>query len=205
MSTTQTPSKFSFSAVLLLFIVSLASMVNSGGITAQTAEIQAAVEYLNRVRANPNAFSDEIGVPLHNAEPLHALTWNTSLGAAAQRKAEDMARRGYFDHVDPEGYGMNYFIAQAGYELHPLCLQDRSDNFWESIAAGSDSPTESIIQLINDGVNSTDLTYGGHRVHLLGMGDNYANCEDIGIGFARNPNSRYRYYCVVLIAKHTLR
>jgi len=171
---------------------------------AQSEAIQEALTYLNRVRANPDAFSEEIGVPLHNAIPRHALKWDSRLGAAAQRKAEDMARRGYFDHVDPEGYGMNYFIQQAGYELHPLCLDDRSNNFWESIAAGSSTPVASIIQLINDGVNSTDLTYAGHRVHLLGMSDNYADCDDIGIGFAYAPNSRYRYYCVVLIAKHTL-
>ena len=59
---------------------------------AQSEAIQEALTYLNRVRANPDAFSEEIGVPLHNAIPRHALKWDSRLGAAAQRKAEDMAR-----------------------------------------------------------------------------------------------------------------
>ncbi len=42
----------------------------------------------------------------------------------------------------------------------------------------------------------------GHREHLLGVSDFYANALDIGIGFAANPDSRYRYYWVVVIAKH---
>ena len=43
---------------------------------AQSEAIQEALTYLNRVRANPDAFSEEIGVPLHNAAPRHALKWD---------------------------------------------------------------------------------------------------------------------------------
>jgi len=47
---------------------------------------------------------------------------------AAQIKAEDMAKRNYMAHVDPDGYGMNHFINKAGYKLIPAFMKSNSAN-----------------------------------------------------------------------------
>jgi uncharacterized protein YkwD len=168
---------------------------------AQSTELIEAFNYLNNVRANPGKFSDEIGVNLRGIKSIHALRWNENLAAAAQNKAEDMANRDYFDHVNPEGYGMNYFINYYGYSLNASWIEKKSSNYFESISAGARTPKEAIINLIDDGGETVHLN-AGHRVHLLGLKDFYQPCYDIGIGWAYNPNSTYRYYCCVLIAKH---
>jgi hypothetical protein len=48
---------------------------------------------------------------------LGGLTINPVLTAAAQAKADDMAARGYFAHVSPEGKDSWYWFRQAGYRF----------------------------------------------------------------------------------------
>jgi uncharacterized protein YkwD len=147
-----------------------------------------AYQYLNEVRQRPSAFSEEIGVDLSYVQALSALTWSDELAQAAEKKALDMAKRDYFDHVNPEGYGMNYWIVKAGYKLPDF----------ESIQAGLSSGVEAIKNLILDeGANPP-----GHRNHLLGILPFWSNCTDVGIGIARDPDSEYEYYTCVLVAKH---
>ena len=77
-------------------------------------EAQKAYQYLNEVRQHPSAFSEEIGVDLRYVQAVPKLVWSNELAQAAEKKALDMATRDYFDHVDPDGYGMNYWIVKAG-------------------------------------------------------------------------------------------
>jgi len=157
-----------------------------------------AYQYLNEVRHNPSEFSEEIGVDLNYVEALPALAWSNELTQAAEKKALDMATRNYFDHVDPNGYGMNYWIAKAGYKLPDEWLKKKGYNNFESIQAGLTTGVEAIKNLILDeGTNPP-----GHRNHLLGIMPFWANCTDVGIGMAYNPDSEYRYYTCVLVAKH---
>lgn len=164
----------------------------------QTLELQEALDFLNNVRANPNAYSNEIEVSLIDIEPMHPLKWNVNLAAAAQRKAQDMADRNYFAHVDPDGYGMNYFIQKAGYQLISDFLVEKASNNFESLSAGSETLKKSIIALIKD----EGVVGYGHRKHLLAIDNFWKPCYDIGIGWGYNANSTYKTYCCVLIAKH---
>lgn len=164
-------------------------------------ELKAAFDYLNAVRANPAAYSEEIGVDLSGVEARPALVWNETLAKVAKEKADDMAARNYFAHVNPEGYGMNFFINKAGYTLDPDWVKDVSKNFFESLSAGVEGGKAFIIQLINDG----DLpnAQAGHRQHLLSMDNFWKSCVDIGIGQSYNENTTYQWYTCVIIAKHT--
>lgn len=182
--------------------VTILTLLLSLSCRAQSPELSAALQYLNAVRANPGAYSGDAGADLSDIAPMPALLWNEQLAEAARRKAQDMATRRYFDHVDPDGYGMNHFIHQAGYTLNEAFLRNRSANMFESISAGTSSPRAAIINLISDG-NEPVHEKAGHRLHLLGIKDFWRNCQDIGIGWASNPNAPYRTYCVVLIAKHS--
>ena len=189
-----------FNKRIALFLFSF-YLLKAPIISAQTTELQEALNYLNNVRANPGKYSNEIGVFLGDLPAKHPLQWNNQLAKAAQFKAEDMANRNFFGHVNPEGLGMNFFINEFGYTLNPSWLENKSSNFFESLSAGANSPKAAIINLINDGDEVIHLN-AGHRVHLLALKDFYDPCYDIGIGWAYHPNSTYKYYCCVLIAKH---
>lgn len=168
--------------------------------TAQkSADMKEAFEFLNQVRANPGKFSNEVNINMSDIKAVHALAWNDTLAKVAQEKAEDMAKRDYFDHVDPDGNGINIRILKAGYKMPEAWTNKKSNNFFESIAAGKKGIKESIVQLLYDS-GAMPHTAAGHRVHLLGMNDFYSNLKDIGIGHA--DGGKWGSYTVVVIAKH---
>ena len=47
--------------------------------------------------------------------PAPPLAWDANLVVAAASHAEDMARRGYFDHDSPEGREAGHRVRAAGY------------------------------------------------------------------------------------------
>tara|TARA_B110000977_G_scaffold175393_1_gene230101 strand:+ start:26 stop:619 length:594 start_codon:yes stop_codon:yes gene_type:complete len=158
-----------------------------------------AYNFLNDVRSNSESFKDVFPFLKSSNINSEKLIWNETLALVAQRKAFDMADKNYFDHVDPLGYGINYYINKAGYKLISAFLKNKKDNNFESLGAGYDDGISAIKNLIIDkGVPSL-----GHRKHLLGMGDFWSSGKDIGIGFVRSKNgSMYNTYLCVIIAKH---
>jgi uncharacterized protein YkwD len=176
-------------------------VVNVIGIQLDTIEAKEAFEYLNKIRANPKIYSEEIGDNLDYIASKIALEWNPILASVAQEKAIDMANRNYFGHTDPDGYGMNYFINKAGYTLPEYQLQNKNANFYESISAIYDQKDLGkviIKQLILDkGLKGRDNK--GHRIHLLSIGDFRKNAKHIGIGIAKSSKSKYDVYCSVII------
>jgi uncharacterized protein YkwD len=48
---------------------------------------------------------------------LTPVTYNYSLERAAQMKAEDMVKNGYFDHNSPDGKQPWYWMEKAGYDF----------------------------------------------------------------------------------------
>ena len=127
------------------------------------------------------------------------LVWNEALAKVAEAKAMDMAKRGYFDHISPEGYSINYYINKAGYKLDPKFLNQRTNNYFESIQAGAESGEAAMNDLILD----AGVPELGHRKHLLGMDDWNSSLVDIGIGFVRTgQGAKYRTFTSVIIAKH---
>ena len=161
-------------------------------------EAQAAYRFLNEIRQNPDDFSSETGVDLGYVEAKPELNWDKKLAGAAEKKALDMATRNYFGHTDPDGYGMNYHIFHAGYQIPEDWFEDVASNFFESIQAGHSTGRMAIIDLIVD----EGLDPPGHRNHLLGIDDFWSNCTDIGIGMAKKEGSTYTYYMCVMVAKH---
>ena len=162
------------------------------------AEAKKAFEYLNKIRANPAAYSKELGVDLSKVKAQPALKWNDTLAKVAEAKAMDMAKRAYFAHVDPEGKGINIMIHEAGYKLNPKWINDKSKNFFESLEGGSVTGELAIRHLV---IDSPDQGFG-HRKHLLGMEEFYASNKDVGIGFVLDPSGKYPGYMSIIIAKH---
>ncbi|WP_294185622.1 CAP domain-containing protein [uncultured Sphingobacterium sp.] len=158
-----------------------------------------AYELLNNIRTNPEKYTKELN--LFNLQKIKRtkLNWNKQLAEVAVYRAKDMAKRSYFDHVSPEGYGPNYFIEEAGYKLNSEWLSKRSANNFESIAANRASATAAVKALI---IGKESPGYH-HRTHLLGMDQWNASLYDIGIGYVECKGAKpYESYLVVIIAKH---
>src|SRR6478735_2830618 len=130
-------------------------------------EAQQAFQLINTIRSDPEKYYQEL--QLNGKLPItkNPLRWNDTLARVAEAKALDMAKRNYFDHVSPEGYGINYFINQSGYTLNADWLKNKKENFFESIGSGHDSGEAAIQSLIIDEEDANK----GHRNHLLGIGD----------------------------------
>ena len=161
------------------------------------AAAKANFEELNAVRQNPKLYAQQYKLPaLAKISPRNPFVWDDTLAKLAQQKAEDMARGNYFGHVDKKGKGMNFYLWQARYPLPSYFSKDARANNVESIAANTESPLVFVRQLIEDqGVPSL-----GHRKHLLSLNEESTPSTHIGIGIAYNPNSKYKYYCSILIA-----
>jgi uncharacterized repeat protein (TIGR02543 family) len=109
----------------------------------------------------------------------------------ARSRAADMAKRNYFDHVNPDGHGPNYLVRQAGYALPSWWDTNPKANYIESIAGGYTSPSAAW----DAWMNSTP-----HRTHLLATNSFYADQTNFGVGFAYDSSSTYQYYWVVITA-----
>jgi uncharacterized protein YkwD len=182
----------------VFLFLSLCFFLNPSPPRIDKEEAQKAFLLLNQIRSNPAAFTDEMPF-LAEIEKRPLLQWNDTLAKVAEAKALDMATRKYVGHVDPDGYGLNQKINEAGYKLNSKWLTSKELNYFESISAGAPSGESAIRTLIIDkGIPSL-----GHRKHLLGLDQWAASLYDIGIGFARPDESQpYKSYVCVIIAKH---
>lgn len=131
-----------------------------------------------------------VGTPEQNRITF---TCNATLTQVARERALDMATRDYVSHVNPDGYGPNYLVRQAGYPLPDYYSSDPASNNIESIAAGYNNAVT---------VWSSWMDSDSHRTHLLGETEFYAEQIDYGIGHVYvESGSTYQHYWVVLTAK----
>lgn len=94
-------------------------------------------------------------------EGLGALRTDQSLQSAAQRKAEDMAERGYFAHTDPDGKTPWQWVEESGYAYGSV---------GENLAVNFDTAEEVVMEW---------LASPSHRENLLN--ERYT---ETGIGIA---------------------
>jgi hypothetical protein len=120
-----------------------------------------------------------------------SLNCNPILAQVARSHAQDMAERGYFDHVNPDGYGPNYLVTQAGYHLPDWYPQAPDANNLESIGAHFETA---------DKVWSAWVNSPGHRLHVLGLDPFWAEHTEVGVGYYYDANSEYGAYWVVITA-----
>lgn len=190
--------RFIMRSILYILFILLAVNANAQ-ITYDAKESMLAIEYLNRIRQDPPKYTDSTGTPgLRYAKPKLVLTVDSILMKVARIKATDMAENNYFDHINKQGEGINWMIHAHGYTLSEIFLRKKHFNSFESIAAGYSTGVANINTLILDKGYETPA----HRQHLLGMTMAWADCTDIGVAIVHNPKSKYKYYCVIIIAKH---
>jgi uncharacterized protein YkwD len=182
---------------LLLILNSASTQQVVSGLDQKEARLM--FDYLQQLRQKDVPSND----PLLKYVPKNAvkLIWNDTLAAVAEARATDLATRNYFDHIDRKGRGVNYYIAEAGYQLEPEWIENKDYNFFESLEAGKETYKEIIADLIIDkGVPSK-----GHRKHLLGLDDWNSKNTDVGIACFRvgdDMKAEYSTYTVIIIARH---
>jgi hypothetical protein len=113
------------------------------------------------------------------ASDVPPLTVNPFLVAAAQRKADDMAARGYFSHESPEGASPWQWMQEVGYQ-YASAGENLAVNFVDS-----------------DVVMQAWLSSESHRTNILN-----GNFTEIGVATARgNYRGREAIFVVQLFAR----
>ncbi|MEG3858602.1 CAP domain-containing protein [Microcoleus sp. herbarium12] len=178
----------------------------STGTPGLDPEERSALDYLNSARQNPQAAGQQLGINLSGVTPRPPLTPDPILNQVAQQRADDLAARNYFDHVDPDGLGPNIKVQRAGYPLPSFYLGNPANNFIESLSTvytvGNSSSfgtsgKDQIATLLVDAGTSPP----GHRIHLLALNDFYGKHTDVGIGYTSvTRGNQTSYYMAVLTA-----
>jgi len=128
----------------------------------------------------------------HPRQGRPRMTHDAHLHLVARAKARDMARRDYFAHVDPDGFGPNRVIAMTGYGLPEHYSKARSGNNVESIVAGTVFTPETAFR---EWMKSKP-----HRDHVLAREKFYRDQTRFGVGYFRSPDRILRNYYVFLSA-----
>ncbi len=180
-----------------LFLLPSFTIYPGQGVFIDRAQEQKAFVLLNKVRKDPNAYSERYGTSLRGISPRPDLIWNDSLAAVAERKAMSMAYNGYFGHVDSKGYGINYYVNKA-YPISDDLLKDKKLSTLEAIQGGAPSG-EGAIKYIVTNYNNEDPT---GRQLVLGEGEFNGSLNEVGIGYVHATTStKYQSYTVIIIAK----
>lgn len=127
----------------------------------------------------------------HSSQQRSEMVYDPILNMVARAKALDLGERGYFAHVDPDGYGPNKAASLAGYELPAWWGDANNLNYIESIAAGYADASSAFSGWMNS---------SGHRRHVLGEIDFFAQQTRYGIGYAEVSGSPYQRYYVFISA-----
>lgn len=168
-----------------------------GGMQLDKDQAQRAFVLLNKVRHDPNGYSERFGFSLHDVIPRPDLFWDDSLAAVAERKAMDMASRGYFGDVDPDGYGINYYINKADFALSADLIKHKHQSNLEALDRDAPSGEVAIKDII---IDKHKLGDDGRKL-ILGVGDFNSKLTDVGIGYVKGSGStKYRSYICIIVA-----
>lgn len=115
------------------------------------------------------------------------LRCNPILAAVAAAHARDMATRHYTGSINPEGYGPNYQVRQAGYALPTYYNTSATGNNIESNFAGYTSAAAVWATAVNND-------------QLHGNGKFWAAQTEFGIAYYNDPASLLSGYWVVITA-----
>jgi uncharacterized protein YkwD len=123
-----------------------------------------------------------IALDIHNlineqrkANGLQPLNWNPTLSTVALNHSNDMAKRNYFDHTDPEGHDFLYRYSQVGFNCQIPTSSNEYSEGGENIMwlEGYYGEQNIASQTVTGWMNSS-----GHRHNIL---TSYFQSEGIGV------------------------
>ncbi|MBR1735482.1 MAG: hypothetical protein IJ736_00495 [Firmicutes bacterium] len=136
-----------------------------------TAEIQTAAETKGSSISELEKQVFELVNEERAKNGLPELEWSDELADFAREHSEDMVRRNYFGHTDPDGVTFVDRINSAGI---------RYTHCAENVAAGSETA---------EGVMNQWLGSSGHRANIMSRDVQY-----LGVGLCYDSSSAYGYY-----------
>lgn len=122
------------------------------------------------------AMLDNVNIQ-REAQGLAAYRLDAELTAIAQAHAQDMATRGYFGHVTPEGIDLRARLKSAGLELNWV-----GENIIRSTRPAGETPAYATTWFMND---------RAHRLNLL-----HKNFNRVGVGVVQESSG---WYIIVLV------
>jgi hypothetical protein len=179
--------------VLLLLLLALGGAPARGAsLDEPDLEPRAYLPFIARRACKPDHQEQQLAALMASdpGQQRPSLTFHPILAQVARERAQDMVDRRYFSHTNPDGFGPNYLVRQAGYVLPSFYGTARDANNVESIAAGKSSASMTWAQWMD----SDD-----HKRHLLGTVSFFAEQIEYGIGYA--CGGPYGHYWVVITAK----
>lgn len=157
------------------------------GVSSDTNDskiIKAVVDLTNRFRTGNGAFylNQDNRTQTNLIGKLSQLTLDDDLCRAAKIRANEIVTK--FSHTRPNGKDCFSVITDLGISWQAL---------GENIAAGSPTARGTFLQWKEDDKNYAGQ---GHRRNMLS-----SKFTRIGIAYAYAPNSHYKYYWVMILAK----
>ncbi len=141
----------------------------------------------------PDAYEAAIAEMIvnHPQQKRTEMVYCPFLHLVARAKALDMARRKYFNHVDPDGFGPNYVMQSLGYELAKGYGRARNANSFESINMSMSPVSGKLVEygtddasLVADKAINSFMASPPHQKHLFGHDANIRKQTRYGIGYA---------------------
>ena len=141
----------------------------------------------------PTAVETQLGELIRTNAAQHrvSMTWDPVLHAVARARANSMATRRYFDHLDPDGYCANRLLQLAGYTLPAFWGAAPDTNYIESIAAGMTGASAVFTSWMNS---------PGHRAHIMAENPGYRDQIRYGVAHVELQGSPFRHYYVFMSA-----
>jgi hypothetical protein len=145
-----------------------------------TADEQYVLQIINRARSDPKAESKRLNIDLAEGldaveksrlKPHAPLAMNAKLLKAAREHSEDMYKRSFFDHKNPDGNGLVNRVKTIGYDYEYIA---------ENIGASSKHSAAEIQDMLMIDAETPDL---GHRKNLMALIKDTLHIREAGIGF----------------------
>ena len=133
--------------------------------------IKRVLNYINALRAQPRICGDKS----YSSAP--EIKWNNKLANAAVSHSDDMANNNFFKHKGTLGLIASDRVSNAGYDWKTVA---------ENIAAGTDTPEQTIDQWVISAEHCHNLMNNAHT--------------EIGLACTRNNLSDYRIYWTLVLA-----
>lgn len=121
------------------------------------------------------------------------MVWHDTLAWVAEQRCKRQAEQGWTGHIDPWGYGPNWYVRDAGIKLPDGYGTDDDANNIESVSHNGDGSVQG-----QGGTWDAWMRSPGHRIHLLGEEPTFAAQVLVGVGYYYLKTSAKRHYWCVL-------
>lgn len=126
----------------------------------------------------------------HPRQERKRMVWDDTLARVAAEKVRRQAHEGWAWHVDPQGYGPNYYVRKAGYRLPDYYSKADDANNIESIAHWGDGTVPNVW--------AAWMASAGHKQHVLGLLSFYAAQTHVGCAYYYLATSDKKHYWAII-------